>query len=202
MKEIRISNEGSLWCRSSFYTSHDTLQLSMNFRFTTGVNKLIGDIDSGIWGISYLLSMFKYDVKEKWFLNPLVAMVDEKEMKLEELTKVCCYLDETMYPLFSSKTKSVQKMIEIGLKKSKKNITVNEVCNRFMLNENRIRKPIYCTGNEKFRAMSAVGYSFGKEVFCFPWLSKKMFDYYQYNLTPLFDVFGQIGAIAILPCGK
>ena len=177
MKEIKISNEGSMRCRSSFYTSHDTLQLSMNFKFTVGVNKLIGDIDSGVWGISYLLSMLKYDVKEKLFLNPLTAIVDEKEMKLEELTKRCCYLDETMYPLFSSKTKSVQKMIEIGLKKTKNNITVNEVIDRFMLDKNRIKRPIFCSGNERFRAMSAVGYSFGKEVFCFPWLSKKMFDY-------------------------
>lgn len=57
IKTITFNNSGYLYCKSNFYTSHDTLQEQDKFHFHKGVNKLVCDINSGIWGVSYLLSM-------------------------------------------------------------------------------------------------------------------------------------------------
>ncbi len=57
---ITIKNEGYIHCKSAFYSSEDILSLT-EYIFTKGINMLNGDIDSGVWAISYLLSMmYKY----------------------------------------------------------------------------------------------------------------------------------------------
>lgn len=202
VKEIFFSNEGYVNCKSCFYTSHDVLQKSMTFKFYTGTNKLVGDIDSGIWGVSYLLSMFNVNVEKETFLMPLVAVVDGKEMPLKQLAEHSCYLDESVYPLFSSRKKTVLGMIKRGVEKSGIDMTPQEICDMFLLDSYRIEKPIRYVGNEKFRAMAAVGYAYGKEIFCFPWLSKTMYDYYTNNITWLLDILEKLNTIVILPIGS
>ena len=202
IKEIIVYNSGYINCKSNFYTSHDTLQERDVYQFNSGVNRLFGDIDSGIWGISYLLSMYNIDINSKALFNPHIALVDGKEVHLSELSKRCCYLDHKHYPLFSSKRKSVRKLIESGIKKSGTSLTCDEIANMFLLDNCRIERPIYCVGNERFRAMAAVGFAFGKEVFCFPWLSKKMIDYYGNNINLLLELLESIGVVAIVPSGR
>ena len=202
IKEIVVANSGYLNCKSCFYTSHDTLQEQDVFRFTIGINQLIGDIDSGIWGISYLLSMYNIDICKKMLFNPPIAMVNGEEIFLESLTNSCCYLDHTAYPLFSSKRKTVRQLIKKGIKKSGSKLNVEEIIDMFSLDSSRVDRPINCVGNERFRAMAAIGYAYGKQIFCFPWLSKKMFDYYTNNILYLLDVLEKCGMIVILPVGR
>lgn len=200
IKDIVLSNEGSLNCKSCRYTAYDTMQLSMSFHFSVGINYMMGDIDSGIWGVSYLLSMYhrKYP---QYFYKPLSALVNGEEMSIEALSKYCCYMDEEYYPLFSSKRKTVRYLIEKGLKKSKIDKTFDEIFQTFGLSSDRLDRPICHTGNEKIRAMAAVGYAHGKQVFCFPWLSQKMVEYYKYHLLWTFDALEKLGAIVIFPSG-
>ena len=123
-------------------------------------------------------------------------------MPISDLTKHCCYLDNTLYSLFSSKRKTVLQLITKGLKKSQINMTAEQVCQLFKLDSERIHRPIYQVGNERFRAMAAVGYAYGKQVFCFPWLSKKMFDYFTNNILWLLDIIDELNLIAIVPIGR
>ena len=202
IKEILFSCEGHINCKSKFYTSHDVLQEYMNFKFTTGINNLFGDIDSGAFGVSYLLSMYNIDVNKKLLSSPLIATVDGKPETLDVLSKKCCYLDDDFFPLFSSKRKTILQLIEKGIKKSKINQTAEKICNLFLLDSERIHRPIKYVGNERFRAMAAVGYSFGYQVFCFPWLSKKMFNYYTNNILWLLDILEKLKVVVIVPRGE
>ncbi|MBQ9070566.1 MAG: hypothetical protein IJY23_04380 [Clostridia bacterium] len=202
IKRIVIKNAGYLYCNSNFYSSHDTIQSYQVFDFKTGINKLFGDIDSGIWGISYYISMFNTDVDKKLFSEPFTALVDGKEVTLQDLSKQACYLDQTVYPLFKSKRKTVYQLIKKGLKASGLKTTPEEICNLFSLSPGRIIKPIKSVGNERFRAMCAVGYAYGKQIFCFPWLSKKMINYYGNNISWLLDILEKLNVIVILPSGS
>lgn len=202
INEITFKNEGYLYCKSVFYSSYNVLNLSMNFKFTTGVNKLFGEIDSGAWGISYLFSMYAYDVQKELFFNPLFANVDGYEIPLETLSKSCCYLDEKTYPLFSKKHKTVRNLIQKGLRKTKNNKTTKEICELFMLDPERIERPICNVGNEKFRAMAAIGYAHGKQIFCFPWMSQRIYNHYSSNILTLLDILEKLKKIVILPVEK
>ena len=202
IKKLSILADGYVHCKSNFYTSTDVMN-GKTIIFSTGVNKLVGDIDGGFWGISYIISMFDELKKNKdYFLESIITTVNDKEFSISELSKQSCYLDETLYPLFYSKRKTVVQLIAKGLKRSQMDTTVDEVCNLFKLDSQRIHRPIYQVGNERFRAMAAVGYAFGKQVFCFPWLSKKMFDYYTNNILWLLDIIETLNLVAIVPVGK
>lgn len=60
VKNIKVHNTAYALCRSKDYTVNDTMNESVNYDFTTGINMLKGEIDDGIWAVSYLLSMYTY----------------------------------------------------------------------------------------------------------------------------------------------
>ena len=196
MEIIRIRNNGYVYCKSVFYSVLDNLN-DKEYCFTVGTNELRGGIDSGIFAISYLISMYDRVNKKKLFL-PCEANADGRIIPLRELAKRCCYMDFSN-PLFSSKRKSVRRLIEIGLKKSKKEESFEEIKEMFRLDFQRVSRPVSATGNERFRAMAAIGYSYGKEVFCFPWLSKKRLDYYGKNISWLLEKIEDLKLCAIFP---
>ena len=81
-------------------------------------------------------------------------------------------------------------------------MTPDEIIDMFKLDEERITRPISQVGNMKFRAMAAVGFSFGKEVFCFPWFSEKLFTAFHNQLPGAIDILGTLNKVVIFPKGK
>ena len=176
--EIKIKTDGYVFCKSSFFSVHDVVQ-EKEYRFSDGINKLVGEIDSGNFGISYLISM--YDKIDKALLfPPQNVTVDGKEISFSELSKISCYIDES-YPLFSDKRlllrkKTVKQHIECGLKKSKLPYTAKEILDMFMVQEHHREVFISHTGTERYKVMPAIGFAYGKEIFCFPWFSKSRYQ--------------------------
>ena len=70
-----------------------------------------------------------------------------------------------------------------------------------MISPDRFERKLSCVGNEVFKAMSAIGYSHGKQVFCFPWISKMRFDNFHRNITDLLEVLQNLKTIIVLPVG-
>lgn len=58
INRVRFQNEGYVSCRSGFYYALDLLNGDVDYVFSHGINKLRGEIDSGCWAASYLLSMY------------------------------------------------------------------------------------------------------------------------------------------------
>ena len=198
IEKISITNNGYIHCKSNFYSSQDILD-DVNFNFGVGTNKLIGEIDSGNWAISYLLSMYKHRPKDFTLFEQPKVTVNNKLISLNELSKFVCYMDR-LDPLFTS-NHSVKKLIMQGLKHSKLNCSYDDIKNLFHIDSERFERPLTGTGNEIFKAMAAIGFSYKKEIFCFPWLSNKRFENYHQNLTTLFQILDSLEKIVILPVG-
>jgi len=196
--KIDIINAGYVDCRSAFYSVQDVLNNS-NSTFTIGINKLIGEIDSGIWAVSYLLSMYKYRPKDFILFEQPRAIIDNEYVSLNELSKLSCYMDK-IYPLFSSNN-SVKKLIKKGLSESKLNFTPNDIKDMFYISDDRFERTLNGVGNEIFKAMSAIAFAYDKQIFCFPWLSKMRFDAYHENLTGLLEILESLKKIVIIPVG-
>ena len=64
MKDILIKAGGYIDCKSEFYSVFDTINEHNEYHFYPGINRLTGDIDSEIFGISYLMSMYGIAKKE------------------------------------------------------------------------------------------------------------------------------------------
>lgn len=200
IKNIRVMNDGYINCKSSFYSSCDGLNNDMRYNFSVGVNKLIGDIDSGVWAISYLLSMYNSNEKDFVLFEPSEVIVNNNIISLNEFMQYSCYMDIT-YPLFSSKN-TVKDLVEQGIMQTGINENATDVCDMFHIDKERFERPLSGVGNEIFRAMGAIGYCYGKQVFCFPWLSRMRFDGYHRHMTDLLDILTEFNKIVILPVGK
>lgn len=199
INNINVQNEGYVHCKSVFYSAHDSLSNCSRYTFSPGINKMIGEIDSGNWAISYLLSMYKHMPKDfTLFENPQI-FVNDKSVSLNEFSETSCYMDK-LYPLFSD-SKSVKKLVVDGLKHSKSKYSTEDIMDMFCLDSERFERPLNQAGNEIFRAMAAIGISYGKEIFCFPWMSRKRFDYYNKNLIHALSVLEKLKKIVILPIG-
>ncbi len=200
IRTIIISGEGYVDCKSNFYSAKDVLNAPSGIILNSGTNILTGDIDSGIWAISYLLSMYSSSSKEFVFSEKLRISINDTDCPLEKTVSQACYLD-TIHPLFSGNA-TVEKMIKLGLTKTKSSYLYEDVVKEFCLDKERITRPLSGIGNERFRAMAAIGFSWGKEIFCFPWLSRARFKYYQGHLDFLADLLEKHDKLAILPIGK
>ena len=197
---ITIQNDGYVHCKSCFYTAHDFVSNNTDYTFSTGINKLVGEIDSGNWAISYLISMYKHRPKDFVLFEQPYATVNNNFVSLDELSEITCYMDK-LDPLFSAK-KTVKKLIIQGLEHSKLNYSCDDIKELFYLDGERFERPLCGVGNEIFRAMAAIGYSYGKEIFCFPWLSNRRFEGYHNNLAGLVTILKNLNKIIILPIGR
>jgi hypothetical protein len=92
----------------------DILDEESEYCFNVGVNMLRGEIDSGAFGISYLISMYDSIDRETLFL-PHIAVVDDETVQLSDLTQKACYID-CSYDLFNTE-KTVKTLVEDGLEK-------------------------------------------------------------------------------------
>lgn len=199
INDIRIKNEGYVFCKSSFYSAQDSLSHDSCYTFSRGINKLIGEIDSGNWAISYLLSMYKHRPEDFVLFEQPEAVVNNKSVSLNELSAFSCYMDP-LDPLFDPAV-SVKDSVIQGLAYSKQNDSYDAVKNLFYLDSERFERPLSAAGNEIFRSMAAIGFSYKKEIFCFPWLSDRRFESYHENLTGLLRIFENLGKTVILPVG-
>lgn len=199
INNIKFQSEGYVYCKSNFYSAQDTISNNKIYTFSSGVNNLVGEIDSGNWAVSYLLSMYEHRPKD--FIlgeNPKIT-VNDKLLSLNEISEISCYMDE-LYPLFSSKS-SIKKSIIKGLKQGKSSYSYDNIKNLFDLDSQRVEHSLKGVGNERFRAMAAIGLACGKEIFCFPWLSNRRFESYHENLTTLLQILEKLGKTVIIPVG-
>ena len=199
IEKVVIKNEGYVHCQSGFYSAQDGVSADEEFCFRTGINKLYGEVDSGVWAISYLLSMYSCRPKDfiLWY-NPEVT-VNDTVMPLEDFARYSCYMDES-YPLFSTKD-SVSKMVAKGIRKNKLDYSTEEIRDLFGIHPHRFERPLTGVGNEVFKCMSAIAYCHEKYVYCFPWLSKMRYEYYQNNIVWLLEILERLECIVIFPVG-
>lgn len=200
MKSIKVRNNGFVYCKSGFYSSADGLWDFSSYNLSVGINRLIGEIDSGVWAISYLLSMYTSRPKDIILFYDPIAVVDGEDVSFKKLSEVSCYMDK-LYPLFSTR-KTVRSLVMQGIKANRLNYTPEQVRDMFYIDSQRFERPLTGVGNEVFKAMAAIGCCHNKEVFCFPWLSKKRYDYYGFNLTVVLDILESMDKIVVVPVGR
>lgn len=199
IKTIALKNSGYVTCRSCFYTCNDVLP-EKRYEFTSGINYLRGEIDSGIWAVSVLLSAVPFIKKGDYSLfDPLTVEVNGESFN-HSFYQYSCYMDESN-PMFQS-NQTVRQMVEKAVSMNNNPIHPNEICELFQMTPFRFDRPISQVGNEVFKAMSAIAYLENKKVFCFPWMSRMRFDGLHENMTDLLQILKKLDRIVVLPIGE
>lgn len=196
---IKIRSSGCVYCKSEFYSAQDSISENKEYIFFPGINKLAGDIDSGSWAISYLISMYNCRSKDFILFDKTKVELNGEAVDVSELSDAACYMDKS-YPLFSSK-KAVRQLVLQGIKRSHIELSADEVMSIFHISEDRFDRPLKGVGNEIFKAMAAIAYCNQKEILCFPWMSYRRYDGYHYNLSGVLEILESLNKIVILPIG-
>lgn len=97
IEQISVLNDGHVYCHSVFYFSQDGLSADLNYCFNSGINRLYGEVDSSVWAVSYLLSMYNCRPKDFILFEKPEVIVNDTVMSLKDLSKYSCYMDE-LYP--------------------------------------------------------------------------------------------------------
>ena len=199
IQRIQFRNEGWVYCKSTFYCANDILQPKA-YSFKKGIHILKGEIDSGVWAVSYYLSMFSHRAKDFVMDSNFDVLVDNDICDIKTFCDYSCYLDKKLYPYFSQEI-PINELIE---KYSKNNTgkSAEEIRELFQITEARFNRPVNQMGNEAILGMAAVGYSMGKQVFCFPWMSAERFRSNSICLSRCLDALEKLGMIVIIPVGK
>lgn len=197
IKNFSISADVHIHCKSNFYSAFSTLSPNNTCTFNTGINTNFSDINSSLWGIGYLISMYKYKKANFILYNMPKITFNNIPISLTDISKFSCYMDLS-YPLFSSR-KSVKRLIIQGIKKHKLSYTPEEILKIFSISIERINRPVKATGNERFRVMAAIALCHNKQIFCFPWMSKKLFDGFHSHLPDSIKILEKLNKIILLP---
>lgn len=200
MKTLRIADTCGGWitCRSRFYTAHSVWSGDVSFR--EGINMMLCEVDQDGFPLSYLISMYECRPRDFVFEAPPSVFIDGQKSDMQTLATRSCYID-ALYPLFSSKRKTVRQLIEQGLRRAEQKASFRDVQEMFELTDARVDRPLCQVGNEVFRAMPAIGYAHGKEVFCFPWMSDKQYRWFYSHISVATSMLAFLGKVVILPIG-
>ncbi len=197
MEKIYLEDfSGCFYTKSGFINNYCTCS-PIKLTFFPGINVLYGDVDQGGGGISYAMSMLGKNKKDILLDQSSKIYIDNKMCTWKDINMLSCYID-TNYHLFQ-KNITIEKNIIRGLKKSISNNSFQDIKELFDLSSDRCMRSVQQTGNESLRGMSAIGYAYGKLVYCFPWISKKMVKYYGNNLFFLLEILNSLNVFVILP---
>lgn len=144
-------------------TSYDILYNTSEIVFERGkIYGILCKCGEGGQGITNLLTGNDYIDKEKIHIDGKLYKKGEKISEGWEMGKG--FKNLFLY------NKTVKQQIEHALKKSKKNMTVDDIVKKFELTPERLGCKIFNLSGERWRASAAIGYAYGKKIFCFPWL--------------------------------
>lgn len=147
------------------------------------------------WGISCLLS-------GKLKLDDEIILINNKKYIKNDRIKEGWYVGEGLYKKqFCLFEKTIKQQIAFALKHSQLNMTVDEIINKFELSQCRINNKFSHMSWESWRASVAIGYAYGKYIFCFPWLDTNYLKNIIFDTGFLFyiKILRDAGNIIILP---
>lgn len=107
---------------------------------------------------------------------------------------------DVSYPMFSTK-KTVRQLIKQGLKRNSIGLDCCSIITLFSLDKNRIDRPVSALGTNKYRAMAAIAYAHGKQIYCYPWISESRYQVFKEQLREVNRILSEQDMIVILPKG-
>ena len=197
MNIISVVNfHGYFICESSSLGLFNSTCDDFTYSFPAGAYILTGEIDSGAWAFASTLCPRKGKNRSTMFPDTKFYFKG-KEVSLAEIRMHVCDIDNKKKGAINNK--SIRYRIEKGLHHSDINYTPEELSEMFWIHKDRFEKPIYAVGNEFICCNAAIGFANGKQIYCFPWISKLRMETYYTRIKHICEVLTKMGCVVIVP---
>ena len=181
-------------CKSILFTSKESF-VRVTHRFLGGnAYGFISDFGCGSWGLVTCLGGRCENPDGEVLLNA-------QPIACSELLKYSCFISENVFNGINTSDNllSAKECIEKALQISKISYSVQEIKIMFGLSDERFERNLNYVSGEIWRISMAVGFAYGKDIFCFPWLNERDVDrLYQ----PLINILKKNGKIILIPSSQ
>ena len=140
--------------------------------------------------------------------------VDDKEETISAVLKTSWYVGHDIYgshkPLFDIygtrnpllRRKSIREQIIAGVKANHCDLSADIIQNMFELSEPRVGRSIKYVSGVRWKASIAIGYAYGKKIFCYPWMNSYDVKLFGEQITKSIKVLTDNNCTVIFPTTK
>ncbi len=167
-----------------------------NGKFSFSTSKIYVLVGGGSAELSYLLT--------GWGKSSHAEIeVDGTAVSDKKLRTLSCYIGREHYsdafPI--NKRLNVRRAIEKGLKKTRSALSYEDIRDKFNLTCERENRRLKYLGNENWRASLAIGFAYGKELYCANFIDSADWEknHFPIILAPWLRLLKDEGRIIILP---
>jgi len=164
-----------------------------SYKFTTGIYFLTGEIDIGAWSFAYSLAS---DAKNA-HAHYKSIILNNKNVDLAEVQKQSFHVGQ--YIAYGKK--SFESAIKNALKESNSNLSYDDFLLKYGFNDAPAERwKMNCMNQKIWYISTLIGLALSKQIFIFPWLSKK--GYLSSYFQKAFDLLISEDIITLVPCSE
>lgn len=181
-------------CKSILFTSKEAFA-RITRKFTCGnAYGFVSDFGCGSWGLVTCLGGRCEDPEGEILLN-------QKTINCNELINYSCFISEKIFKGINTEDDllSAKECIEKALQISKLPYSVQEIKAMFGLSDERFERNLNYVGVEIWIISMAIGFAYGKYIFCFPWLNER--DVHMLY-KPHINILKRNGKIVLIPSSQ
>lgn len=127
--------------------------------------------------------------------------VDDKESSIDYIIRNSWYvgLDTNKKKCKLRRKKTIRECIESGVRETAQECDAQMIGNLFNVSKERVERNIRYASGERWKASAAIGYAYGKKIFCYPWMNSKDVELLRQQLSETIKILIDCECIIIFP---
>ncbi len=129
--------------------------------------------------------------------------IDDKEETISYIVKNSWYVGYDFYgsrnPL---RRKTIKEQIKAGVLATHCELNAETIQNMFCVSNERVGRSIKKVSGERWKASIAIGYAYGKKIFCYPWMNSRDVEHLKDQMKNNIEVLINNNCIVVLPTTK
>lgn len=129
--------------------------------------------------------------------------IDDKEEMLSCIVKNSWYVG---YDIYGSRNplrrKTIKEQIKAGVQATHCELDADTIQNMFCVSDQRVGRSIKKVSGERWKASIAIGYAYGKKIFCYPWMNSEDVEHLKEQMKKNIEVLTENNCIVVLPTTK
>jgi ABC-type oligopeptide transport system ATPase subunit len=126
--------------------------------------------------------------------------IDDREETISSIVKNSWYVG---YDLYGSRTpfrrKTIKEQIKAGIQATHCKLNADTIQNMFCVSNERVGRSIKKVSGERWKASIAIGYAYGKKIYCYPWMNSRDVEHLKEQMKKNIEVLTNNKCIVILP---
>lgn len=129
--------------------------------------------------------------------------IDDKKEPLSSIVENSWYVGYDIYGSRNPfKRKSIKEQIKAGVQATHCELDADTIQNMFCVSNPRAGRSIKHVSGERWKAFIAIGFAYGKKIFCYPWMNSEDIEHLKVQMKKNIEVLTNNDCIVVLPTTK